>query len=75
LDITREQVANVIGKHAENLVYQFCTVRPRRSYILSGVGDAKQLAAIEYANLMEQSQRLSIDMSYVSQLKNIMESK
>ena len=75
LNITREQVVSIIGKQAENLVYEFCTIRPRKEYILSDGANAKQLAAIEYANLIEQNQRKPVNMLYVNQLKDIMENK
>ncbi len=70
--ITREEVINVIGKKAENLVHLFCTLRPRKRFILSSdLPEQVDLAAIEYANILEQSQRVQVDVDYVKQLKNI----
>jgi len=72
LNISRDQVTNLIGKKAEELVYQFCTLRPRKQHILASNTDNQYaLAAIEYANLIQQSERIRIDPAYISALKNI----
>lgn len=73
LNVTREQIQNLIGKRAENLVYQFCTLHPRKQHILSSdTPNQYELAAIEYANILEQSERIDIkDLDYVNQLKVI----
>lgn len=73
LNFSREQIRDVIGKKAEEIVYQFCTLRPRKQHILSPETiNQYELAAVEYANLLEQSQRFDImDFDYVNQLKAI----
>jgi hypothetical protein len=72
LNISREEVKSLIGEKAEGLVYQFCTLRPRKQHILASDTDNQYaLAAIEYANLIQQSERIRIDGAYVSALKNI----
>lgn len=73
LNIAREQIQSIIGKRAENLAYQFCTLRPRKQHILSSqTPNQYELAAIEYANILEQSERADIkDLDYINQLKVI----
>lgn len=74
LSITREDIVNIIGVRAEELVHQFCTLRPRKQAILAeDTPNREALAAIEYANLIEQSERLNINSEYLSAVKPLME--
>lgn len=59
LNITREQVKELIGEKAENLVYIFCTLENRTEELLKRQDIPKDihidLLKIEYANLIEQN--------------------
>lgn len=74
LNISRKEVTDVIGVAAEALVHKFCTLRPRKNYILDPSNPkARELAMIEYANLLEQSERIDItDFSYFGALRDML---
>lgn len=75
LNLDRETVRNLIGKKSENLVHLFCTLRPRKEMILtsSQISEVERyhLAAIEYANLLEQKEHSNAD--YMTSLSNILQ--
>ena len=73
LNITREDVQELIGTDAEALAYEFCSVRPRKDHILSKTPNQEKLATIEYANILEQSPRIRVDSEYFAKIKKIME--
>jgi len=57
--VERKTVEKLIGKYAENLVYEFCTLKNRFDSLMNNTKNYKQsvrrdLLAIEYANLIEQ---------------------
>lgn len=76
LNISREQVVELIGSRAENLVYIFCKIRGRTKFLLSSenqilidgtqrvLSDKEKLDIlwVEYANILEQSQRKEMKM-------------
>jgi hypothetical protein len=59
LNITREQVKELIGEKAENLVYIFCNLENRTDALLNRQDIPKDihldLLKIEYANIIEQN--------------------
>ncbi len=79
LNIDRETVRLFIGKYAENLVYQFCTIRPRFKSIVSNTNgldfiEHYHLGCIEEANLIEQAPRINIAPSKIDSLKELIKS-
>jgi hypothetical protein len=63
--VTRDDVKNMIGEYAEDLVYTFCAAKNRTKSICDGTISydkvkTHHLACIEYANLLEQSPRINI---------------
>ena len=80
VNISREEVRELIGDVREELLHLFCSIRPRKQHILQnqeGLLSSWQqyhLAAIELAYLMEQKERIRWNTArdqYVAQLNSI----
>jgi hypothetical protein len=76
LSIDRETVRSYIGAYAENLVYEFCNIRPRFKMIVSNEKNMDfiehyHLACIELANLTEQAPRINISANRIEELKEL----
>lgn len=79
LNIDRQTVKSYIGSYAENLVYNFCNLRPRFKSIVSNINNLDfiehyHLACIEEANLIEQAPRIEISASKVDTIKELTKS-
>jgi hypothetical protein len=57
LHLNREQIKNVIGDKAEQLVYEFCSLVDRDSQLLNNINVDSRLVHIAYANLIEEKFR------------------
>lgn len=62
-EVNREEVKKIIGDHAEELAYRFCTLENRTQQILEHKFDdalQRDLYILEYANLLDQVNQCSI---------------
>lgn len=69
VEIPRSEIKLLIGEKAENLVYIFCSIEERTKAILNNQFDKniqKDLYILEYANLLEQGE----DITIINRIKN-----
>jgi len=64
INVSREEVRNIIGEYSEHMVYTFCTLSDRVNTILYGKGlkepDKTNLRWLEYCNIVDQDPKAKI---------------
>ena len=64
INVSREEVRNIIGEYSEHMVYTFCTLSDRVNTILYGKGlkepDKTNLRRLEYCNIVDQDPKAKI---------------
>ena len=64
INVSREEVRNIIGEYSEHMVYTFCTLSDRVNTILYGKGlkepDKTNLRWLEYCNIVDQDPEAKI---------------
>lgn len=73
LQLEREQVKNIIGDRAENLVYDFCLLSDRDTQLLGNMNSDPRLVHIAYANLIEEKFRDKSHEAEIIAYKNHLE--
>ena len=57
LVLQRDQIKDIIGESAEDIVFRFCSLQNRDSYLLDDKCNEYDLIHIAYANLLEEKFR------------------
>lgn len=76
-EISREQIKNLIGEYAENLVYEFCNLKNRTETLIKNTKNfdikfRNDLLKIELANLQEQNKNNIYDNTISLIIENLL---